>query len=159
VEADAERGELPADQQWMELALELARRCPPSESAYSVGAVVVAADGTELARGYSRDTDAHNHAEESALGRASTCSGLGEGATLYSTMEPCSRRRSRPRGCAQLIVDTGIRRVVTATREPALFVADCQGYSLLEAAGVEVIELPRLAAQALKVNAHLGFDR
>jgi len=43
--------------------------------------------------------------------------------------------------CTQLILDAGIQRVVIAAREPALFVADPQGYELLIAAGVEVVEL------------------
>lgn len=44
-----------ADRHWLALACELAELCPPSDTAFSVGAVVVAADGSELARGYSRE--------------------------------------------------------------------------------------------------------
>ena len=40
----------------------------------------------------------------------------------------------RPRTCTQLIIASGIGRVVIAWREPSLFVADCQGYELLERA-------------------------
>lgn len=138
----------------MAVALELARRCPPSRSAYSVGAVLVGADGRELASGYSRDTDELVHAEESALAKLAG-EGPGPGATLYSTLEPCSRRSSRPRPCARLITDAGIHRVVLAWREPTLFVAEPGGVELLAAAGVEVVELPELAAAARAVNAHL----
>ncbi|MBO0851969.1 MAG: dCMP deaminase [Pseudonocardia sp.] len=139
----------------MSVALELARRCPPSRSAYSVGAVLVGADGRELASGYSRDTDELVHAEESALAKLAGGDGPGPGVTLYSTLEPCSRRSSRPRPCARLIIDAGIGRVVLAWREPALFVAEPGGVELLESAGVEVVELPELAAAARAVNAHL----
>lgn len=38
-----------ADRHWLALACEPAALCPPSETAFSVGAVIVAADGTELA--------------------------------------------------------------------------------------------------------------
>lgn len=145
------------DRRWMLLAIELAGRCPPAEGAYSVGAVIVDADGTELARGHSRDTDSTVHAEESALARVDPADPRLAGATIYSTLEPCSRRASRPRSCTQLILDTGIRRVVIAWREPALFVADCQGVELLTAAGVEVVELPDLAAPARAVNRHLSI--
>jgi len=41
------------DRQWMELAINLAHQCPPSEGAYSVGAVIVDAQGRDLSRGYS----------------------------------------------------------------------------------------------------------
>ena len=58
-----------ADRRWMELAIDLSRQCPPSEGAYSVGAVIVDSQGRELARGYSREGDPHVHAEESALSK------------------------------------------------------------------------------------------
>jgi diaminohydroxyphosphoribosylaminopyrimidine deaminase / 5-amino-6-(5-phosphoribosylamino)uracil reductase len=143
------------DRRWMRVALDLARRCPPSERAYSVGAVLVDADGRELASGYSRDTDDVVHAEESALAKLHGEHGDLSGATLYSTLEPCSRRASRPRPCARLIIDAGVGRVVLAWREPALFVAEPSGAQLLAAAGLEVVELPELAAAARAVNAHL----
>ena len=47
--------------------------------------------------------------------------------------------------------------MVIAWREPALFVADCQGYELLEQAGLEVIELPAFSEQAAAPNRHLKF--
>jgi diaminohydroxyphosphoribosylaminopyrimidine deaminase/5-amino-6-(5-phosphoribosylamino)uracil reductase len=39
--------------------------------------------------------------------------------------------------------------------EPALLAADCQGVEQMVAAGVEVVELPGLAAAARAVNVHL----
>ena len=143
------------DRRRLALAIELSRQCPASETAYSVGAVVVADDGTELARGYSRETDATVHAEESALAKIDPADPRLRTATLYTTLEPCSRRASRPTPCAQLALAAGIPRVVLAWREPALFVADCQGIELLEQAGVTVLECPELAEEARAVNAHL----
>jgi pyrimidine deaminase RibD-like protein len=140
----------------MRLAVELAWQCPPSPTAYSVGAVIVGADGTELSRGFSREDDPVVHAEESALGKLSPGDPRVSGATIYSTLEPCSERKSRPRTCTQLIIAAGLRRVVIAWREPARFVADGQGYELLTEAGVAVIELPAFAAQAAAPNRHLG---
>jgi pyrimidine deaminase RibD-like protein len=155
------------DARWMRLAIELAWQCPQSPSAYSVGAVIVSADGTELARGFSREDDPHAHAEEAALAKTGPGDPRLAGATLYSTLEPCSRRKSRPRSCTELILatrgtapgepGTGIGRVVLAWREPGLFVADCQGAELLEQAGVEVTELPELARLARAPNLHLGI--
>jgi riboflavin-specific deaminase-like protein len=145
-----------ADLGWMSLAIELSRRCPPSDTAYSVGAVVVAEDGTEMARGYSRETDPAVHAEESALAKLDPADPRLRTATLYTTLEPCSTRASRPTPCARLVLAAGIPRVVLAWREPPLFVADCQGVELLEQAGVSVAECPELAEEARAVNAHLG---
>lgn len=124
----------------MAVAHELAKRCPPSATAYSVGAVIVDQNGQELAWGYSRETDPHVHAEESALAKAAGNSRLA-GATLYSTLEPCAERRADRPTCTHLILDAGIPCVVMAEREPSLFIHDPQGYRLLTAAGVEVLEM------------------
>jgi diaminohydroxyphosphoribosylaminopyrimidine deaminase/5-amino-6-(5-phosphoribosylamino)uracil reductase len=145
------------DERWMTLAVNLAHECPPSAGAYSVGAVIVAADGTELARGYSREDDPHVHAEESALGKLAPGDPRLAGASIYSTLEPCSQRKSRPRGCATLIIASGIRRVVIAWREPSLFVPDCQGYELLGQAGLTVLQLPEFAELAKAPNRHLSL--
>ena len=140
----------------MRLAVSLAWQCPPSDTAFSVGAVIVDADGAELSRGFSREGgDPEVHAEEAALGKLSPGDPRLAGATIYSTLEPCSQRKSRPWTCTELIIAAGLRRVVIAWREPALFVADCQGYELLSRAGLTVAELPEFAAAAAAPNRHL----
>lgn len=143
------------DLYWMRHAIDLAARCPPSTTAYSVGAVIVAADGVQLANGYSRESDPHFHAEETALAKLPADDKRLLTATIYSTLEPCSQRRSRPHPCAQLILAAGITRVVIAWREPAHFVTDCVGVEQLLDAGVTVVELPELADAARRVNAHI----
>jgi pyrimidine deaminase RibD-like protein len=144
------------DGRWMRLAVSLARQSPPSEAAFSVGAVIVDAAGAELSRGFSRENgDPVVHAEESALGKLSPGEPRLPGATIYSTLEPCSQRKSRLRTCTELIIAAGLRRVVIAWREPALFVADAQGYELLSGAGLTVTELPEFAADAIAPNRHL----
>jgi diaminohydroxyphosphoribosylaminopyrimidine deaminase/5-amino-6-(5-phosphoribosylamino)uracil reductase len=133
------------DDKWLREAIDLSRRCPPSATAYSVGAIVVGAGGDELSRGYSRDSDPQVHAEESALARLAEPSSVDAvGASLFTTMEPCSVRRSRPRTCTELVIAAGIRRVVFVLREPPFFV-DCHGVELLQEAGIEVVEIPDLA--------------
>ncbi|MET9562364.1 MULTISPECIES: dihydrofolate reductase family protein [Streptomyces] len=145
-----------ADHRWLELACELAAECPPSRTAFSVGAVVVAADGTELARGYSRESDPVSHAEEAALAKIAPGDPRLPGATVYSSLEPCARRASRPAPCARLILDAGVRRVVTAWREPDTFVAAADGNGLLAAAGADVVVLPEHESAAKAPNRHLN---
>ncbi|WP_405819652.1 dihydrofolate reductase family protein [Streptomyces sp. NBC_01390] len=145
-----------ADRHWLALACELAQLCPPSRTAFSVGAVVVAADGTELARGHSREGgDPVVHAEESALAKLDPADPRLRTATVYSSLEPCARRASRPAPCARLILDAGVRRVVTAWREPDTFVVAADGNGLLSGEGVEVVVLPEFAERAKAPNAHL----
>jgi 5-amino-6-(5-phosphoribosylamino)uracil reductase len=151
-------GPLPvaADRHWLALACELAAACPPSRTAFSVGAVVVAADGTELARGHSREAgDPVVHAEEAALAKIDAGDPRLATATVYTSLEPCTRRASRPAPCARLILDAGVRRVVTAWREPNTFVADADGTGLLTAAGVDVVVLPEYEERAKAPNGHL----
>ncbi|MGW0822458.1 dihydrofolate reductase family protein [Streptomyces sp. NPDC002845] len=146
-----------ADRHWLKLACELAAQCPPSRTAFSVGAVIVAADGTELARGHSREgTDPVVHAEEAALAKLDPADPSLASATVYSSLEPCARRASRPASpCARLILDAGVRRVVTAWREPDTFVTAADGSGLLADAGVDVLVLPEYEQRAKEPNRHL----
>jgi 5-amino-6-(5-phosphoribosylamino)uracil reductase len=145
-----------ADRHWLALACELAKLCPPSGTAFSVGAVVVAADGTELARGHSREGgDPVVHAEEAALAKADPADPRLTTATVYSSLEPCARRASRPAPCARLILDAGVRRVVTAWREPDTFVPGADGSGVLAAGGAVVVVLPEHEAAAKGPNRHL----
>jgi riboflavin-specific deaminase-like protein len=146
------------DHRFLRWAVELSRQCPPSDSAFSVGAVVVGEDGEVLATGFSREQEDHDHAEEVALRK------LAQGqpgpdprlrhATIYSSLVPCGARASRPVTCVGHIVAAGIPRVVFAWREPRLF-TDGEGAEQLRAADVSVTELPDLADRAGAVNAHL----
>lgn len=151
-------GPLPAaaDRHWLALACRLAADCPPSRTAFSVGAVIVAADGTELARGHSREAgDPVVHAEEAALAKLDPADPRLPTATVYSSLEPCARRSSRPAPCARLILDAGVRRVVTAWREPDTFVTAADGTGLLTAQGVDVLVLPEHEERAKDPNRHL----
>ncbi|MEU5117243.1 dihydrofolate reductase family protein [Streptomyces asoensis] len=151
-------GPLPvaADRHWLALACALAADCPPLGTAFSVGAVVVAADGTELARGHSREAgDPVVHAEEAALAKIDPADPRLATATVYSSLEPCARRSSRPAPCARLILDAGVRRVVTAWREPDTFVTEADGTGLLAARGVDVLLLPEYEERAKEPNGHL----
>jgi 5-amino-6-(5-phosphoribosylamino)uracil reductase len=158
-----------ADQRYLAWAVELARLCPPSETAFSVGAIIVSADGDVLSTGYSREQEVHDHAEEVALrklGAGVPAPGVPHvspdprlrGATVYSSLVPCGARASRPVTCVQHIVQARAERVVYAWREPPLFAAG-DGADQLRAAGVEVIEIPALAARAAAINAHLPVRR
>lgn len=138
------------DRHWLAATVELSRSCPPSDTAFDVGAIVVDAYGEEMTRGYSREVDDRVHAEEAALAKVEGDPRLA-GATIYSSMEPCSRRASRPLTCTRLILDAGIPRVVFALREPPTFV-DGRGAEVLAGGGREVVEVAELADSVREVN-------
>jgi diaminohydroxyphosphoribosylaminopyrimidine deaminase/5-amino-6-(5-phosphoribosylamino)uracil reductase len=145
----------PDDLRWLSYAIELSRKCQRSPTAYNVGAVIVDADGNEIASGYSRDTGPHVHAEESTLSKLAIDDPRLRAATIYSTLEPCTERRSRLRPCTNLILAACIPRVVIAWREPSLFVADCHGVEMLQDSGIVVVELAAFEREAKAVNQHL----
>ena len=146
-----------ADEELLRLTVELSRSCPPVLKAYSVGAMIAAEDGTILSTGYSREPlyglgdPSANHAEEVAIAKLGEDDPRLRGATLYTSLEPCSPRASRPLSCTDHILAAGIPRVVLAGREPALL-AVCDGAERLRAAGVEVLELPQLAPAVREIN-------
>lgn len=146
------------DQLWMSQAVELARRCPPSDAAFSVGAVIVS-DGMAIAHGYSRESHPKVHAEEAALDKLDTDDSRLRSATVYSTLEPCTQRATANRlPCAQRLLGAGVSRVVIAWREPATFVTNCTGVEQLRGHGVEVVELPEMAQAAMSMNRHLELS-
>ncbi|MFQ5690197.1 MAG: tRNA adenosine(34) deaminase TadA [Gemmatimonadota bacterium] len=107
-------GQADPDRRWMERALELAREAAEREEV-PVGAVLVG-DGGVLseARNRTRErSDPTAHAEILALRRAAAALGDWrlEGATLYTTLEPCAM-------CAGALVLARVRRLVFGARDP-----------------------------------------
>lgn len=70
------------------------------------------------------------HAEANAITKVAKSNNSSEGATLYVTSSPCME-------CSKLIIQSGITRVVFS--EPY---RQDDGLSLLNRAGIEVIQLP-----------------
>jgi diaminohydroxyphosphoribosylaminopyrimidine deaminase / 5-amino-6-(5-phosphoribosylamino)uracil reductase len=142
------------DRQWLAAAIELSRLSPPTPTNYAVGAVVVD-DGAVLATGYTGELGPRDHAEEVALAKLNLQGARDlHRATLYSSLEPCTTRRSRPGTCTGLILAAGIGRVVIALREPLLF-ADCHGVETLRDHDVEVVEIPDMGGRVREINAHV----
>ena len=111
-----------------QLAERARRRTPPNPW---VGALVVAG-GTVVGRG-ATEPPGLRHAEIVALHDAGDAA---RGATLYTTLEPCSHH-GRTGPCVDAILAAGIARVVVAVADPDLQVAG-QGIARLRAGGVAV---------------------
>ena len=60
------------DREWLMKAIELSRLCPPSQKAFSVGAIIVGANGDQISTGYSRERNPRIRCD-SACNKASTC--------------------------------------------------------------------------------------
>lgn len=121
-----------SDTEWMQVAI----GCATSARLVSrpnpwVGAVVVTADGEHFS-GATR-SPGNAHAEIVAMDRAGDRT---VGATLYSTLEPCSHHGRTP-PCAEAIIARGIARVVIGLRDPDHRVSG-GGIAMLEQAGIDV---------------------
>lgn len=137
----------------LQRAVEISVNCPPSPTSYRVGAVVVTADG-ERFEGYTHETSPTHHAEQEAIAKAVAAGACLRGGTIYSSMEPCSKRSSEPESCSALILRMGFARVVFALYEPDCFVA-CRGALDLRERGVEVTVYPELGDKVRQINGHL----
>src|SRR5690606_29445851 len=73
------------------------------------------------------------HAEVVALDAAGA---RARGSTLYVTLEPCSHFGKTP-PCAPRVVESGIRKVVVCTADPAPHTQG-EGFRILREAGIEV---------------------
>jgi 5-amino-6-(5-phosphoribosylamino)uracil reductase len=149
----ANRTQHRADYKLLMRAMDNSRLSEPSSNRYRVGAVL-ATRGGEFFDGYTGETAPENHAEEEAIAKAVAAGVDLRGATIYSTIEPCTLRRSKPESCTDLIIRHGIGRVVFALREPDRFVR-CEGVRALTDAGIEVKEIADLAQDIIRINSHV----
>lgn len=119
----------------MRRALQLAR-CGRFDTAPNpmVGAVIVH-NNTIIGEGFHRRCG-EGHAEVNAIASVAHRELLSD-STIYVTLEPCSHYGKTP-PCAQLIIDSGIPRVVVGSHDPNERVAG-RGIAMLRDAGIEVI--------------------
>jgi diaminohydroxyphosphoribosylaminopyrimidine deaminase / 5-amino-6-(5-phosphoribosylamino)uracil reductase len=130
----------------MRRALDLAARGTGRASPNPLVGAVLVRDGRVVGEGW-HDGPGRPHAEVVALEAAGH---RARGATLYVTLEPCAHYGRTP-PCAPRVGDSGVARVVAALGDPNPLV-DGEGFRVLRAAGVEVLE-GVLAGDAARQNA------
>jgi diaminohydroxyphosphoribosylaminopyrimidine deaminase/5-amino-6-(5-phosphoribosylamino)uracil reductase len=133
------------DEAYVERALGLAERGRGLTSPNPMVGAVVVADGRIAGEGW-HEGPGLPHAEIVALREAGE---RARGATLYTTLEPCSHFGRTP-PCTDALVGAGIARVVAAMRDPNP-VVDGRGFAALESAGIEV-RIGVLAGEAERQN-------
>jgi len=141
------------DIELMELAFAESERCPPSATAYSVGAVLTTPNREIITTGFSRETGEQDHAEEAAFKKAHHRDL--NGAWLYVTLEPCGIRKSMPSSWSELSFEQRIARVIYATPEPPFFVAQQSGLQRLTSAGIQLIHLTGFEQRFQQLHPHL----
>jgi diaminohydroxyphosphoribosylaminopyrimidine deaminase/5-amino-6-(5-phosphoribosylamino)uracil reductase len=97
-----------------------------------VGAVLVK-NGRIIAEDYHRRAG-EPHAEALAIEKAGDAA---KNATLYVSLEPCCHTEKRTPPCTSAVIDSGVRRVVVAMKDPNPKVSG-KGLRKLKASGVDV---------------------
>lgn len=130
---------------FMSRALALAKRGVGLASPGALVGAVLVRDGKVVGEGFYRYAETA-HAEAIAIRKAGT---KARGATLYVTLEPCAHfGRTAP--CADLVIQSGVKIVVCAMRDPNPLVAG-KGLRKLRQAGIKV-EVGILEEDAARVN-------
>ncbi len=142
------------DRGYMQMAIDCSRSSPKSEGCYSVGAVIVTPQG-EIFTGYTGEDNPLYHAEQAAINKAEAAAGVElKGATIYSSIEPCSQRSRQPKSCSQLLIERGFAKVCFALYEPSNFVV-CRGAEIMREAGIRVCVMADYIDQVVAINGHL----
>ncbi|KAK9235792.1 cytidine deaminase-like protein [Lipomyces kononenkoae] len=150
------------DLKYMTIALEQAKKCVPTPTAFCVGAVIVLPKGANgntadkdviISTGYSRELPGNTHAEQCSLDKLTDGTRpLPNSAVLYSTMEPCSERLSGNLPCVDRIIGSGIFTTVNVgVIEPDTFIRNNSSKRKLEEAGIRYVHVSGLEKECLDV--------
>ena len=133
------------DTDYIRRTIELARRGAALASPGALVGAVVVKDGVVAGESF-YTWDGIHHAEVLALRQAGEAA---RGATVYTSLEPCSHMGRTP-PCARALIDAGVARVVAAMEDPNPKVSG-KGLAMLREAGLEV-ECGVLQDEAARMN-------
>lgn len=131
--------------EYMQLALEVAKKGMGHTSPNPMVGCVVVKDGKIMTDGYHEEYGKF-HAERNALMK---CEDDLTGADLYVTLEPCCHQGNTP-PCTDIIIERGIGRVFIGTLDPNPLIAG-KGVQILRDHGIEV-ETGILEKECLEFN-------
>lgn len=120
------------DRQYIQRTFELAEKGIGLTSPGAMVGAVIVKDGKVVGEGF-YTYDGVNHAETIALKQAGAAA---RGATVYTSLEPCSHQGRTP-PCAKALIDAGVSRVATAMQDPNPQV-NGGGLAMLRNAGIQV---------------------
>jgi pyrimidine deaminase RibD-like protein len=141
-----------SERYFMELAIAEARKSKAEDRGLhpKVGAVVVK-DGKVIGTAHRGELALGDHAEFTALEKKLKDETLA-GATVYATLEPCTRRSPEKTPCAQRLIDRRVKKVVIGVLDPNPVICG-KGQRLLQKNGIEIKHFDHdLAMQLEELN-------
>jgi pyrimidine deaminase RibD-like protein len=136
------------DQTFCEMAIAEARKSIAEDDGepHPYVGVVIVKDGKVLATGYRGESGEGDHGEYCALKKLSGAEV--QGATVYTTLEPCSTRKPPKKPCTERLIHSKVARVVSgmADKDESVY-----GHSSLVEAGIEIAFFPNDLMQELLV--------
>lgn len=135
-----------SDNLFMQKALQLASRGYGKTSPNPMVGAIIVKGGKIIAQGYHKKAGTP-HAEIVALRKAGP---RAKGATLYVTLEPCCHTGKKTPPCTNSIIESGIKRVVAAMKDPNPKVSG-KGLKALRKAGIEITS-GVLKSEAARLN-------
>lgn len=142
------------ERDFMALAVEEAAKCKAEDGQHRpLVAAVVVKDGQILATAYRGELGPGDHAEYTALEKKiAAAGGNAAGATVYTTLEPCTTRNHPKQACAHRLIANRVDRVVIGMLDPNPNILG-RGVLHLRQAGIAVEFFPRdLMAQLEAMN-------
>ena len=136
------------DRKFCEMAIAEARKSIAEDDGepHPYVGVVIVKDGKILATGYRGESGDGDHGEYCALKKLNEADV--QGATIYTTLEPCSTRKPPKKPCTERLIDSKVARVVSgmADKDESVY-----GHSSLVEAGIEIAFFPNDLMQELLV--------
>ncbi|MFB7304029.1 bifunctional diaminohydroxyphosphoribosylaminopyrimidine deaminase/5-amino-6-(5-phosphoribosylamino)uracil reductase RibD [Heyndrickxia sporothermodurans] len=133
------------DQYYMQLAIDIAKSTKGQTTPNpAVGAVIVKNNQVVGIGAHVKAGDSHAEVHAIQMAKEKT-----KDATMYVTLEPCSHFGKTP-PCSKLLIESGIKRVVIATKDPNPKVAG-KGIETMKSAGINV-EVGLLEKEAIQLN-------
>lgn len=120
------------DNHYMEMAINLAKKGVGNVNPNPLVGAIIVKNNTVIGEGY-HEKFGGLHAERNAF---LNCNDSTTGATIYVTLEPCCHYGKTP-PCTDIIIESGIKRVVVGSLDPNHLVAG-KGVEILKKAGISV---------------------
>ncbi len=138
------------DLQWMRHAVDLGKQSPsePGKITPKVGAVIVR-DGQLLVEAFRGETGKGRHAEYCALEKVPDMDL--RGATVYTTLEPCSRRTPGKTPCADHLIKRQVSTVFIGMYDPDPRIYG-EGWQKLQSAGIALRDFDQALRKEIRVD-------